>query len=283
MMPTAKERVLLKCYELTSHYVFFHEWFRQLCLNFQIPLIKAFLNTDILIRHSITEPGNFNLFYSDIDLTLIVKSEGEVKKVLGRLAALKMIMPNIGEPEVLLESEHKNILQNETSFTKTMAKKIFQVRKLSWQMERVSRTENPYERSKLNRGLKKTLEKLSSDGRQIALEHLFPGCPESKIRLNLEYPFFSDYLQCWIEVGGCVHERSIVSPTIEKADGFLQYIPGNLYEDLSMGHVQLKKYLGHIEIGLTLTTLRIKDLPEAEKAHARAWIETLNRQLNELE
>jgi hypothetical protein len=282
MKPTLKELILKECYELTKHYVFLHEWFRIFCLNFQVPIIKTLIGAHTLVRHSIREPYNFNLFYSDIDLTFILENENKIRNVLKRLHILKYFMPNIGEPEILLVNEYQNIISHESSLYRTIGQKIFQVRKLTWQYNKLSQTSNPYEMSKIYRGIEKTLNRLNTQTNRICLKSIFPNCPKSKIRLNLNYPFFSDYLECWIEIGECTKELSIICPNIEMADAFLQFIPGNKYEDQSLNHQGLKKYLSYFEIGKSMATFRTKKLEPKEHAQGIAWLETLNKQINEI-
>jgi hypothetical protein len=269
-------------YELTLNYDFLHEWCRCVVLNFELPLIRALLGVKVLARHSVTERNNFNLFYSDVDLTLIFPHEKNIRKTMRRLQSLKRFLPNIGEPEVLLETEFENIQMYQTPFFQLIHAQIFQVRKLNWQLNSMSKTSDSLQKSKIERGLSKSLFKLNSNSLIIKSEEIFPNCPNSRIRLNISYPYYCGYLECWVEIGGAVHEKSVVFQRIEQADAFLQFLPGNKYEDENLGYVQLKKYLSYLEIGKCQSTMRTMVLTAQESADGIAWLETLNRQIDEI-
>lgn len=283
-----KNHILYPCYELTKQHTHLHERIRQFVLEFEIPLfIKAFrdsLGQDlqmILPRHSLIEPHAYNVFMSDIDLTLVVTSEKDVKQAFETFYSLKKYYPNLGEPEVLTLEEWNNALSYERPGFEKIWSMLFQLRKLSWQTKKLSNAQGEYEVAKIQRGISNSLKKLSSHGPMLKLDDFFPECPVATSFCEIKLPCYSHYLERWIELIDHDQLPSLVFSSIDQAEGFIQLIPGHVTVDLIIQTHPLRRYLLAKEINLSQAQLRIQNFGGTGNEHIEKWVQRLRNELQD--
>lgn len=282
-----RDQIILRCYEITKDYAFFHEWFRNQIFRFQLPLIIYFFKIlygpklhAIIPRHSLTEESGFNLFVSDLDLTFVLQNEQEIPRFLQRYDGLKNIFINLGEPEVLTQKEFKRILNIETPFFSSYWTYIFQLRKISWQLIKKTKSHNQLEEQKVERGLRRSLNKLNSLSLQIQLDDIFAKLPEVQ-STSLEFPYYCQYLKTWIEIKTSHREHALIATTGLEASAFLGLLPGNQYQGLKE-ELQLQQYLLVKEIALSICQQRLLTHQGEGTQHLADWIQKLELCLSQI-
>lgn len=282
-----KENILYPLFLLTESRSSLHEALRKFIVRTQIPLIKVlckFLMPEgyrcIEFRHSLSEVGGFNIFMSDIDLTIIIGEETAVPEALKTFYGLKKIFPNLGEPEIMTVQEVESISEEEQSRFESIWTLIFQLRKISWQQEKMKNPNGAYEVAKVQRGLKKSMAKLKTRQLPVVLDAIFPDCPVAKDFCELEDPHFSHYLEGWVGTEDTT-DRILNCRTTEKFQGFIQLIPGHQTVDRSLLTHPLRRYLLRKEINLSLAQLRIRNYQGINGDHIAEWIERLKSELQE--
>lgn len=279
-----RDLFLYKCFVVTKNSTYFHEWFRVMILQFQIPIIYLILKLmngsklfRIIPRHSLTEPFNFNLFMSDIDLTFITPEEESIPSLLRNFYLLKKVFINLGEPEVLTKSEFKSYTSIESKTLQSIWQQLFLIRKLHWQQKKLN-TVNMYELAKINRGIIKCYMKLFSIGTELSLNNIFIMDFHSEVLAEDEFPYFSKYLEHWIEIGTKTKDNSIVCSDLFQASGFLQILPDHFEERSKSDHINLKRYIHLREICMSKCQLRILTSKGEDNISIREWIERLEYQ-----
>lgn len=232
----------------------------------------------IIPRHSLTEPFNFNLFMSDIDLTFLSPDEESIPTVLKNFYILKKFFFNLGEPEILTKSEYHSYKSIENDRLEKIWRQLFLIRKLNWQQKKLDTT-NPYELAKTKRGLKKCYSKLFSINNELLLETIFLTDFHSEVITEKDFPFFSNFLEHWIEIGTRTKENSILCRDIYQASGFLQILPDHFIEKNKQHNNSIKRYVHLREICMSQCQLRILVSKGDDSLNIREWIERLESQL----
>ena len=282
-----RDQIILRCYEITKEYSFFHEWFRLQILRFQLPFINLYFRitcSDSLIkiipRHSLTEESGFNLFFSDIDLTFLVKCEKDIPHLLKCYDIIKKVVINLGEPEVLTQKEFTRISANETVFFSSFWTKIFQLRKVSWQIHKAQKPITPLEKMKVERGIQRSLSKLHSDSLQIQLSNIFEVFPIPHSS-SIEFPYSCEYLKFVIEIKSSLKPNALIATTALEASAFVGLLPGNQYQEYRH-EIPLQRYLLIREISLSTCQQRLLYHQGKETLHLEDWIKKLESCLIEI-
>ncbi len=284
-----KEHSLFAFYQVSQDSHFLHEWARQFLLNFEIPALRFFFQlalnnslSQIIIRHSLIEPQGFNIFMSDIDLTIIVKKNDDIPKALKAFFDLKQIFLNLGEPEIFTQEEWDQWMALEKpEFAKTWAN-LFQVRKIFWQKMKQEKSSSLYELAKIQRGLDKSHSKLHAAGSMLYIQRLFPNVPNAEIFCGIEIPYYSKYLNMWVEGSPASRTDSLVCSTNDQVEGLIQLIPGHETVDPKIQSHPLRRYFLFREILLSRAQLRIQQYSHIENELISGWITRLESEMNDL-
>ena len=282
-----RDQTILRCYELTKDYSFFHEWFRFQILRFQLPLINFYFRITCggkfiktIPRHSLTEESGFNLFFSDIDLTFLVRRENDIPHLLTSFNRIKLVFINLGEPEVLTQKEFTRISAHETLFHFSFWTKIFHLRKISWQIEKKEKNTNPLEQTKVERGIKRSLNKLNSHSLQIQLSNILEDL-SIQHSSSIEFPYFCQYLKTCLEIRSSSKTHALIATTSLEASAFLGLLPGNQYHGFRH-KLPLQQYLLIREISLSICQQRLLRHQGKETQALEDWIHKLERCLTEI-
>jgi hypothetical protein len=283
-----KEHVLFAFYQVSQNDSFLHEWVRQFLIYFEVPALRFFLKlalsdslSQMIIRHSLLEPQGFNVFMSDIDITLIVKQNSDIPKALKVFYDLKKIFLNLGEPEVFTQQEwEQQMALEEPEFNKIWAN-LFQVRKIFWQKTKQEKTSSPYEIAKIQRGLEKSYSKLHAAGSRLFIQRLFPNVPSAEIYCGIEIPFYSEYLNIWVEASPACRTESLICSTNDQVEGLIQLIPGHKTIDPKILSHPLRRYFLYREILLSRAQLRIQQYSHHQNDAISGWITRLETEMND--
>lgn len=277
--------MLEKLFLISPNYSFLHNWAQLIAVNLEVPLFRFLLKifcdskvSQIELRHSIVESSGFNLFVSDIDLTIIISNESQSTHVLNAYHLLKKIFMNLGEPEVVTCEERDQLLKLETAELKYFWSKLFQLRKIHWQLLKKKQSKNNLELLKIARGLEKCKSKLGSESLVISIERAFPESP----KLNspeITYPYYSHYLGCWVEIGASIKEHALVAQTEEVANGFLSLLPDYELQSLSQRN-HFKTYITQREIVLSQAQRRLLESNGKSAQHISEWILKLKEKIS---
>lgn len=225
-------------------------------------------------RHSITEPGSFNIFMSDIDLT-VVSSTDRFKFLHQISKAIKKVILNLGEIEFLSPEEWvklRPLLDSNHSKTWTI---LFTLRKISWMKSELKRETTPYQKLKLERGIANAFRKIGVSGYPINGEGLIPF-QDSR---GGKFPLFSNFLNHSVTINGVGEVLSFTHES--KASGFLAILPDNSEIPTDLG---VKKYLMEREMYLTIVSLRNDELSEKfdQIEQKKYWIQNLQEKISAL-
>ncbi len=127
---------------------------------FQLNIIDQKVN--LIARHSVTTKNGFNLFFSDLDLSLIFQKEPNINTLnhtLRKHYIASWIIKAIGELEIYTDSELniKNKLQEKHG---KMLDIIWDLRKWSWQILALKETRTEYHQYKAKKAISKIQAKL---------------------------------------------------------------------------------------------------------------------------
>ena len=284
-----KDHILFAFYQVSKGSFFFHEWVRQFLLNFEVPALRLFFQlalnnslSQMIIRHSLLEPLGFNVFMSDIDLTIIVKKSEDIPHALKSFFDLKKIFLNLGEPEIFTQEEWNQWMALEQpEFDKTWVN-LFQVRKIFWQKMKQEQTSSLYEMAKIQRGLEKSHSKLHAAGSMLYIQRLFPNVPSAEIFCGVDIPYYSKYLNKWVEASPASRIDSLVCSTNDQVEGLIQLIPGHETIDPKIQCHPLRRYFLFREILLSRAQLRIQQYSHIQNELISDWIARLEREMNDL-
>lgn len=228
--------------------------------------------TEIQVRHSLLEPGGFNLFVSDIDLTLVIKEEKDSARVLAGYQTCKKIFLNLGEPEVITATECEKLRHLESPNYLAFWSKLFQLRKIQWQLVKQEKASS-LELLKIDRGLKKSKQKLKASSLQIHLSKAFSETTPLASHA-IQYPHFSHYLGCWIDIEDSQRKHVLIATSTDEANGLLAVLPD--YEYLGVHENEdLRKYILQREIILSQSQKRLLASQHSPVEHLEDWIQKL--------
>lgn len=277
-MKKIRNRILLKCYYLTQSY-YLHEWARFIIINLLVPLLKIFFCINyrirpvkIILRHSIHESQNFNLFMSDIDTRIIISRADDLHSVLTMYKKMKFLLPLLGETEVWTASEFENYLSLKSLESEQIWGKLFEIRKWHWQKLKLAQAVEDYERTKIQRGLKKSLRNLSISKKCIPFEKNFPQFQKDN------HPFLSSeydhYLYCDFFNESQESSEGIQFKDPYKFSNFVQILPGRKAMP-EFKYLKLRKAIIFNEIQLSksrLRNLQHENILLSEQEELKNWI-----------
>ncbi len=279
-----KHRLLLKLYEVSKDN-FIHSWTQAILTALVLPLLRfAYLRAnpearDLILRHSLLEANGFNLFMSDVDVTIIADSPPAVKKLLRSYFRMKRLFPLLGEPEVHARSLWDEVSALASPANELVWSKVFQLRKLGWQRRRLETEENPYHRAKLLRGLGATRKKLRTTEDAVDLEAIVPGCPGSEIAFAS--PSYLEYLGCWVGRPG-EREHIVQTSNLRLASGFCQLLPGQDCPDPELRSHPLRGFLTLKEILVAQASLDLHSYlrSDFDPRDLQSWIDRLRTSIS---
>ena len=251
--------------------------------NILFPFIRWFLQLrhenihSLVLRNSILEKS-FHPFFSDIDITLVVKNESLLDEILKDYFRLKKIFIMLDAPEIYTIQEHTYLEELKRSKSWDVIDLIWHFRKLNWCKKSLLLTNDPFEMIKLNRSIQKSLQRLiripSETGRYTlqsfyTLDQLFVASP-----LRKTCCYYSSYLSN--DFPGCFN----IELSRKQFEFLNSLMPGEsimseIKNDTTPIYLQSKEALFYHELYLSKSALRVmrhKGLPTEKH---KAWIEYL--------
>ena len=146
------------------------------------------LEINILVRNSSLGPGKFNLFLSDLDLSIIVPINSNIQlfeAISDAFLLWRRCFPFIGEIEIYTQVEISEI-QNARKCIKFQDHVVRTIRKLRWMNESFARAQTPYHRYKARRAAAICCFKLG-----------IPTSAEVVFENNIILPKISKFLTDW--------------------------------------------------------------------------------------
>lgn len=194
-------------YHLTKHWKYFHRACALIVLYVEVPLIRLLfklLNPKkillIVPRHSLRKKDQFNVFMSDIDLSVITRSSDDFESILRNSRLIKKLFLNLGELEIHLPLEWEILLQVKKGPATEIWDHIFQVRKLSWQREKLLQPVSDYESEKVKRGMARSLRSLNQSSALLEGRGIFPCITKFTVPPETEISsgYFDDYFEHYV-------------------------------------------------------------------------------------
>jgi hypothetical protein len=250
------QQLLYDLFVTTLDWNLFHEISRKIILVCEIPAIEILFKPHrVHIRHSVQSAQYFNLFASDIDLSATAPTETELQKAFAVHQKLKKKFINLGEIELYLTAEWalKEKLLSSPFFP--FWQKTYYLRKFNWQSQSLRDSSNAYQRSKHERGLAITLERLGASKLPISGDKLFDLADlDSKDKFSFSTSFHSKFLES--SVGLLNSEAKLVFSTPEKIEAFRRCLPDSSVAIDDPQSKQIKTFLMTCEYLQTHITRR---------------------------
>ena len=197
------------------------------------------------VRHSAAEKGEFHLFLSDIDYSLIVPiyDQGKVARLKKIYYQCKKFFPWLGELEIYTEQERKELNQL-LAVWGACYQRLRHFRKFNWMQLAIVKSKPGLSRMKYRRAMEKCLRKLQHSSAEAALADLL----ETEVLPGTEFSesFFFPYLGCWINATGSVAPYISYSLSPTKIVQYLALLPtvgisasgGKIYELRKNPHIR---------------------------------------------
>jgi hypothetical protein len=288
----SKYDLLMFFYKLTRDQAWFHELFRKAFLKIIPSLVNVLLDrygksSWVLIpRHSLIEKGEFNLFMSDLDFSLLVNNSDEVKSAKAFCAQARRNIPNLGEIEIYTKDERLLLERYVTLDLSIMWRKLQLIRKWSWISE-VNKSHEYHEAKRL-RARDKISRIIGIKDYQIKGNELFPN--DIQDVQKIQFQSWSHYLSCWIsnhqmELNDDFPQLNIFFSNGSQASLFHLAMPTEIDSGLEAGVFEKLRIFGYLQEALlvraSLRQGRQKSLPSFHELHA--WHEKLENKLREIE
>lgn len=282
-------KILFFFYDLTKNLPMFHRMAARVVLHLELPLIELILKNKfqdriklIQPRHSLLEKNGFNLFMSDIDLSIVLKDEKDIHEVLTTCWDLKRIFLNLGEQEVYLPKEWElltNLLMDPHHKTWTS---IFQIRKLAWQKDNLSNLSSEYDIAKFYRGINRSLKSLGMKDDKLQAEVIFPFIP-TNLRTSVtadKFPFYNDFLCQMVFLNQTSDEPGIYFDSPASATFFGSLLP-LANDELRAPWEDLRIYLLQRELLMAKCHLRILiwSRQDSKVPKISEWVQILKAKL----
>ena len=243
----------------------FLEMLRKIFMIAYVPMIMITLKiislgriVNVTSRNSIRTPGNFNPFYSDIDLTLVCENATQSWKLLKLYFSLKKIFLNLGEPEIYTKNELDLCQRYFSEISEDIWQKIFLIRKLKWENEKLKKEFRPLHRKKSLRALKKISSRLNINRNTICIDTLFnfnhtitaPAIAPEQYQHYLDISFSNTNTN--------TSHTYLFYRNMDQLYTLLAILPDRSdIGDLNSSLLQIKRYILLKEFLLSLTSLRI--------------------------
>lgn len=262
-------------FNLTKNLNSFHEVCRRTIISLEVPLLKGILlgfgADEVIHRHSILSKRYFNVFMSDIDLS--VRASEKNFRLLNEVSlVIKKILPNLGEIEFYTDEEWKEITElTQAPYEKTW-ERLLLLRKLSWQKKALKVSRSQYDTAKQERGIAITLERLALEMPEgFYLDTVFPEFSDRKA--SGPAPVKSEFL-----------EHPMFFRDEATASYFWRILPESPEHPESEEDKRLKSHLIRREILLTVVSKRNQmlrgNLHDLEAKND--WLTTLHKRVLEL-
>lgn len=192
-----------------------NETFRRLELHLLAPTALRWAlapwagDVTVRFRHSVREPGDFNVLFSDVDFDLVLNRDfhdDERRKLLSRLAKVRRLLPFLGETEIFVAREHRDLEAAEKRAGEVYSF-IRMIRKLRWMDEATASNPIAYHRSKASRSNAITRRKISrAVGGESDLSTAVANWLDSRFTSDDDRSFegdlWLDYLGYWVSPAG---------------------------------------------------------------------------------
>lgn len=201
-----------------SHsWAWFHEFFRYIQLLITPYLLRCCFKSDVrnnptqvIPRHSVVKCGEFNVFLSDFDFTVLYHSEPSfdfLQTCMRRYCLLKIFLPYLGEVEIYTTNEflHKTALEEKN---RSFLDLHWNLRKWVWQFNQSQALQAKYHQYKITRSIHKikknisfpTYESIPPPTREFSkfIEDILPQLfSQSTCELSQKIPSFSGPTRCF--------------------------------------------------------------------------------------
>lgn len=251
--------------------------------NILFPFIRFFLQLrhenlhSLVLRNSILEKS-FHPFFSDIDITLVIKNESSLEKILNDYFRFKKIFIMLDSPEIYTIQEHTYLEELRRSQNWEVVDFIWHFRKLNWCKKSLLLTHDPFEILKLNRSIQKSFKKIikvPSETSRYTLQNfyifdqLFIASPIRKICC-----YYSPYLSN--DFPGCFNIE-LSRKQFEFLNSFMpgESVMSEIKNDTTPTYLQSKVALFYHELFLSKSALRVMQYKGLDTEEHKAWIEYL--------
>lgn len=267
--------MLYVLYQFTRDWDRFHELCRNILIRCELPvltfLLKGIGSSQVIARHSIRSPGFFNVFMSDIDLS-VEAPEQKFHQIHAAALLIRRILPNLGEIEFYTHEEWDELRELTHSPLDATWERLHLLRKLSWQKKARHLARTSYEKAKQDRGISSTLKRLGLTAEEnFMLDELFPEIAIHKD--SGTSPGHSHYL-----------EQELRFKDKASAAYFWKHLPDSAEHPQDKKAKELKSHLVRREILLTKVSQRSESL-HGKTSHLKTkdeWINRLNTIRQEL-
>jgi hypothetical protein len=240
----------------------------------QVILVHIPEVTHVIPRHSVRSNA-FNIFYSDLDLTLITDNIDSANLIYEKFFKLKKYFLFLDFPEIRTLSEELKLNEIKTAHGQ-LIDVIWHLRKTSWLHKKLVTTTDSFEVFKIRRALKRSYQIISPDletsqttqlSKINALGSLFPTTNDSDISTCL----YSSY----IPIGS--HGGIVIETNSCDCHQFFMMLPGEaVLSGMSDDWMNAKRSLHQYEILLSKAQLR-KEVYLGISSNLGGWIKSLEK------
>lgn len=238
------------------------------------PMRKFFLSrypeiTEIVLRHSILDPGSFHAFFSDIDTTFILKEDVDADRVIQAFEKFRKYFIMFDRPEFYTKREWNELSALKKTPEWNLVEICWAIRKINWCRHSLAERNDRFHRVKMERAIRKAKEKIlkkSNDSGIYRLSDFFylpELLPETTDTPKLCY--YSPYTE------NTGKQEIILEMSPEEYEFFDSMMPQNFLSEELESNVALMKHKKAVvchELYLSRSALRVKKaLGEPVRTH----------------
>lgn len=188
-------------------------------LTFRVPLRGRWI-----IRHSASMRGEFNVFFSDIDFSVVVPAmdQKQIALMKRRYYLLKKLFPWLGELEIYTEAEKARFDALSVVWARDY-QRVRHFRKINWMLLAKANSRKKLEHCKYDRAIRKSLRQFGAASGEEAFRNLFS--PSSSHGTEYGETFFFPYLGCWVNATEAVDPYVSYTLDSSKTLQFLALLP----------------------------------------------------------
>jgi hypothetical protein len=243
----------------------------------KILLLRHRTLKDVILRNS-TLSDSFHPFFSDLDITLVIEKEDELKKLLRDYFFLKKIFIMLDTPEVYTTDEFHHLGQLKKSKAWELVEFFWHFRKINWNKKALLSARDPFEILKLTRSIQKSMNLVVRENPGTknyslknfnVLDQLFHANPLMKVCC-----YYSDYLEN--NFSQCFH----LELSRRQYEYLNSLLPGEdlideIKEKVSVDYLIAKEAVFYHELYLSKSALRIRAFQKLPLENHQRWISYL--------
>jgi hypothetical protein len=224
-------------------------------------------------RNSILDPDLFNLFFSDIDLTIVIQNDSDYLKILQHFIKLKKILIMFDLPEIYSEQDFIHLEKIKKGPHWGVIYTFWSIRKINWNLKSITDNASSFNKIKKDRSIKISLLKILNT-EKLLTNYYYLSDFKYLVDFTSKGDKYCEFNSFFLET---VHSSSIKLMLNEKEKSkFFSILPGEEYFEENM---ELKNSITNFEILITKTSVKIDEALGLNNLDKHLWIKKLEQQL----